>query len=100
VSASYDPPSAPSSGGGYYRSVKGRDQAGNWGSKVLSGVFGAYYYVQEANRSRGLRIDGSTSWVPGDVIHVAGRLATSGGERYLSSVRVIRARTTADVRIY
>ncbi len=55
-------------------------------SEVLSGEFGTFYYVQEAGRTRGLRIDGSTSWNPGDAIHVAGRLATSNGERYLSNV--------------
>jgi hypothetical protein len=124
LSATYHLPVAPSSGAVYCWTVKGRDQAGNWGgvssstesvyanayttlaqamnhpdttpvfidqNKVLSGALGACYYLQEANRSRGLRIEGSASWIPGDMIHVAGRLATSDGERHLSGVEASKA---------
>lgn len=54
--------------------------------KVLSTGFGSCYYVQEPDRSRGLRIDSTTTWQPGVLARIAGRLATSGGERRLGSV--------------
>jgi len=42
--------------------------------------------LQQADRTRGLRIDGGTTWVPGDLVRAAGRLATSDGERRLIDV--------------
>jgi len=54
--------------------------------KTLSGVFGDCCYVQESNRTRGLMIEGSPSWQPGDQARVAGRLASTGGERRLTDV--------------
>jgi len=55
-------------------------------AKTLSASFGTYFYVQEADRTRGLRIDGICSWTDGSLMKVAGMLTGSSAERALGSV--------------
>lgn len=54
--------------------------------KVVSANHGDCSYVQEPDRSRGLRLNCSAPWILGDLVNVAGRLATAGGERLLTAV--------------
>jgi len=60
-------------------------------NKTLTGAFADCFYVQEANRTRGLKIDGSSSWQPGDQIRVAGRLAGGADERRLTDIEASKS---------
>lgn len=60
-------------------------------AKVLSANLGGFCYVQEPAGTRGLRMDVGCQWEPGDMVRVAGRLATVGGERCLQSVEAVLA---------
>ncbi len=55
-------------------------------AKVVSGCFDGCFYVQEPDRSRGLRVDASAAWQRGSLVGLAGRLITADGERRLESV--------------
>ncbi len=55
-------------------------------AKMVSANFGDYLYVQEPDRSRGIRIDAAGSWAAGSLLRVAGRLTVDGGERRLTAV--------------
>jgi uncharacterized lipoprotein YddW (UPF0748 family) len=55
-------------------------------AKVLSANLGGFCYVQEPDGTRGIRMEVGCQWEPGDMVRVAGRLATIGGERCLQSV--------------
>jgi uncharacterized lipoprotein YddW (UPF0748 family)/chitodextrinase len=67
-------------------------------AKLVSANFGGFCYVQEPDRSRGLRIDGSCPWGPGSLIKIAGRLATANGQRELDSVETTAGGVGASLR--
>lgn len=55
---------------------------------VVGGNFGGYCYVQETNRSCGVRLSYTdAAWLPGDQVNVAGKLAGTSGERQLIEVQ-------------
>ncbi len=54
--------------------------------KIASGVFAGGYYVQEPDRTRGLRVEENSSRQVGDRVRVGGRLASADGERRLTEV--------------
>jgi len=54
--------------------------------KLLNAALGDCYYLQEFDRSRGLRIAETTTWQPGSLVRVAGRLGVFEGERQLEDV--------------
>lgn len=57
-------------------------------NKHVTANFGTYMYVQEPDRSRGIRLAHSDpEWQPGDLVTISGRLATTpGGERQLTDI--------------
>jgi uncharacterized lipoprotein YddW (UPF0748 family) len=58
--------------------------------KVVTGVFGSYFYIQESDRTRGLRIESSSAVNIGDLVRVAGRLSTIDGERCIVEAEVTK----------
>ncbi|MDH7602047.1 MAG: hypothetical protein QHI38_07855, partial [Armatimonadota bacterium] len=58
--------------------------------KIVTGVFGSVFYIQEPDRTRGLRIESNASVALGDLVRVAGRLAVSDGERCLRDAEVVK----------
>lgn len=67
-------------------------------TKLVSANFGGFCYVQESDRSRGLRIDGSWPWAPGSPIRIAGRLATANGQRQLDNAETSLGGVGASLR--
>jgi len=60
--------------------------------KIVTGVFADSYYVQEPNRSRGLRIEQVPDTIAvGDAVRVAGRLTSAAGERRLVDAECVRS---------
>lgn len=59
-------------------------------SKVVTGVFSQFFYIEEPDRTRGLRVNSSAAVSPGDLVRVAGRIATGGSERVVSEAEVSR----------
>jgi len=57
--------------------------------KPITGVFGTYFYIEESDRTRGIRVDAATARSVGDAVSVAGRLTSSDGERRLSDAAVL-----------
>ncbi len=55
---------------------------------VISAVFGGHYYVQEADRSAGIRVEGSAPASPGHRVNLRGILGSVGGERTLHSAEL------------
>ena len=57
--------------------------------KPITGVFGSFFYIEESDRTRGIRVDATTTRAVGDTVSVSGRLAGSDGERRLSDAAVL-----------
>ena len=57
--------------------------------KPITGVFGTCFYIEESDRTRGIRVDAVTARSVGDAVSVAGRLTSSGGERRLSDAAIL-----------
>lgn len=61
--------------------------SGDLACKVVTGVWEDYFYIQDADRTGGIRVEGLGS--KGSLVDVLGTLATdSDGERYLTSTLV------------
>ena len=56
--------------------------------KVISRKGAAAFWVQEADRSCGIKVNGTTTGSEGDRVNVAGALATENGERVLSTPEI------------
>lgn len=54
-------------------------------SKRVTAKFGTSFYVEEQDRSSGVKVDGATTAAIGDTIDVMGVLATTGGERRIAA---------------
>lgn len=52
-------------------------------SKVTTGAFPTYYYIEEPNRTSGIRVAGTGDYGPGYTKTVAGVLGTNYAERYI-----------------
>ena len=63
--------------------------------KPITGVFGTYFYIEEPDRTRGIRVNAATDRSVGDAVTVAGCLSDSDGERCLADA-VILDWTAAD----
>jgi uncharacterized lipoprotein YddW (UPF0748 family) len=57
--------------------------------KPITGVFGTYFYIEESDRTRGIRVDATTERSVGDAVVVAGRLTSSDGERRLADAAIL-----------
>jgi parallel beta-helix repeat protein len=63
--------------------------------KVVTAIFPGFFYMEEADRSSGIRV---SSWVPvacGRLVTVSGRIATSRGEREIVASSVSLSGTAA-----
>ncbi|MBP6962944.1 MAG: S8 family serine peptidase [Armatimonadetes bacterium] len=60
------------------------------GKVVTAGTneMGGYFYIEEAERFAGIRVDTSEAVPPESVVTVAGQLTTSGGERRIEASKV------------
>lgn len=56
--------------------------------KVVSAAFDSFFYMQEPDRSCGVRVSGRAA--PGDVVDVVGAVTTIGGERAITAAGIIR----------
>lgn len=56
--------------------------------KVITAKFTDCFYIEESNRSSGIRVEGTTTAAVGDRVDVGGTLGTTNGERRLSSASV------------
>lgn len=56
--------------------------------KVVTRSFGGIFYVQEDDRSAGIRVVWPASITPGTIVNVKGRMATKDGEREIEAVLV------------
>lgn len=52
---------------------------------VVVGVFDGFFYVEDADRTSGIKIVGSQSVSVGDVVTVKGELGTADNERYITA---------------
>ena len=53
--------------------------------KVVSTNLGPYFYIEEPDRSSGIKVSNTSSFVAGDTITVTGKLATLNKERQLNT---------------
>ena len=53
--------------------------------KKVSAAFDGVFYVEESDRSRGIRVRSSTSVAQGNTVTVVGKLKTVGGEREIAA---------------
>ena len=53
--------------------------------KIVSGAFPGFFYVQEADRSSGIKVVSGLHVAVGDVVDVMGAMSVSDGERQLSA---------------
>ncbi len=53
--------------------------------KVVSGAFSGFFYIQEPDRSSGIKVISSVPVTKGDVVDVTGTLTVSDGERQINS---------------
>lgn len=56
---------------------------------VISAVFGGHFYVQDADRTGGMRIVSGAVVQEGSAVDVTGTLTTIGGERMISAASVV-----------
>jgi len=62
---------------------------------VVDGVavtanFGSFLYVEQPDRSAGIRVDAGGPYVPGDALRVRGTVQTVGGERCISPLELTK----------
>lgn len=57
-------------------------------SRLVSAVYASAFWIEEDDRSGGIRVSGASTLHPGDVVDVSGTLATVNGERVLESAVV------------
>ena len=60
----------------------------NLQSKKVTGVLGDHIYVQEPDRSSGIRVDGVWTLAPGASVDVLGKIATANSERKIVEAQV------------
>ena len=58
---------------------------------IISATFNGRFYIQEENRTRGLRCDAHTVLPVGTRVKIKGTLATDNGERYLTNVTIVES---------
>jgi len=59
--------------------------------KLVTAVFGSYFYIEEPDRTQGIRIGAPTTRSIGDFVSISGTLAGSAGERYLTDIQILSA---------
>jgi len=57
--------------------------------KVVTASFDGFFYVEEADRSSGIKVTGTTA--AGDIVRVAGKMETVNGERQITSTFIERS---------
>ncbi|MGQ9807121.1 MAG: N-acetylmuramoyl-L-alanine amidase [Armatimonadota bacterium] len=66
---------------------------------VVSAVFGDHYYVQEMDRSSGLRVEGVAPAGPGHRVSLRGLMGSVGGERRLVDAEVVSSPVAGSVPV-
>lgn len=59
--------------------------------KTITAVFGTYFYIEEPDRTRGIRVEASTTRSVGECVRLSGTLRGSTGERYLTDIQELSA---------
>lgn len=57
--------------------------------RTVTAVFSGYFYIEDSNRTSGIRIDSTTSVTIGQSVQVSGILSTVNGERKVISSKVL-----------
>jgi len=55
---------------------------------VVTAAFDGYFYIQDAQRTSGIRIISTAAVSPGRVVDVSGAMGTSAGERHITASAV------------
>lgn len=63
--------------------------------KTVTAAFGNYFYIEEPDRSAGIKVSNWTAPPAGSVVTVAGRMTTLNGEREISASSVVVTGTAA-----
>jgi len=66
--------------------------------KQITAVFENRFYIQEPDRTRGIRVEGQTTRSVGELVRLSGTLATLAGERCLTAVQELGAAPGSEPR--
>ncbi len=85
--------SDPEQGFTPYSTISGAKSAGiNTGvelpAKPVTANFGSFFYIEEADRSSGIRVNGTTTATPGQEVAVKGTLVEVNGEKAIQAAQI------------
>lgn len=63
--------------------------------KVVSRAYSGYFFIQDADRSGGVKVVSNHPVTPGDVLSIMGTVSTEDGENVLSATYVVKSRNGA-----
>jgi hypothetical protein len=64
-------------------------------NKTVSRAYDGYFYIQDADRSGGVKVISDRPVTPGDVVGIMGTVMTVGGEKILSAKYIAKSRNLA-----